>query len=247
LFGFGVPDPGTAYVNAGTGVFVQRVLGDPSVRAPHGLLESVVYAGSGGSVDVLRCHEGTVNGGYAAVEWLGQRTGLDVRRALAALSAPGRSGQAGLLFMNGVGGLAAPYWRAGFASEFLGVPGSPDAAAARADELEQLAAVVESIAFLVAVNLQAMQRVAPLRRVLITGGLAACDYLCEALADVTGLPVVRPVLREATARGVAWLAAGQPEGWQPVPVEREFAPSAQDSVRARFAQWQDALEARLAQ
>jgi glycerol kinase len=245
IFAFGAPDPATACVNAGTGVFVQRILRHASARAPRGLLESVVYADSADPGTALRSHEGTVNGGYAAVEWLARRTGLDPRRALAALSASGLAERAGLLFMNGIGGLAAPWWQAEFPSEFVGMPGRRTRSEAPADELEQLAAVVESIAFLVAVNLQAMQRVAPLRRIVITGGLAACDYLCEALAEVTGLPVVRPALREATARGIAWLAAGQPADWQPVPVEREFAPAAREPFRSRFAHWQGALEARV--
>jgi glycerol kinase len=89
-----------------------------------------------------------------------------------------------------------------------------------------------------------MQRVAPLRRVLVTGGLASCDHLCEVLAAVTGLRVDRPETLEATARGIAYLAAGQPQDWQPVPVERAFAPVSTHGALRRFERWRQAMAAR---
>ena len=50
--------------------------------------------------------------------------------------------------------------------------------------------------------------------IVITGGLAGSDYFCRALADLSRLTVERYDLREATARGTAYLAGGLPEGWQ---------------------------------
>jgi glycerol kinase len=243
LFAFGPPAGDAAYVNAGTGAFVQRVLQD-GTAAPQGLLQSVVYAGSESNGPALRCHEGTVNGAQAALDWLARRIGLDIRRCLVSLSGALADGGMPLLFLNGIGGLAAPYWRPDFESGFVAVDGTAPAPAG-ATELQQVGAVVESIAFLIAVNIEAMQRVAPLQRVIITGGLAACDYLCEVLADVTGLPVERPALLEATARGIAWLAAGESPDWQPVPVDRRCAPRPGSAPGKRFRSWRAALEQRL--
>jgi glycerol kinase len=203
-----------------------------------------VYAGSGSNDRALHSHEGTVNGAYAALDWLGRSIGIDIRRCLTSLSGALADGRMPLLFLNGIGGLAAPYWRPDFESGFVAVDGvsaGPDGAT----ELQQVGAVVESIAFLVAVNIEAMQRVAPLQRVVITGGLAACDYLCEVLADVTGLPVERPALLEATARGIAWLASGDSLDWQPVPVDRRYTPRPGSAPGARFLPWRAALERRL--
>ena len=114
-----------------------------------------------------------------------------------------------------------------------------------ATELQRIGAVVESIAFLVAVNVLAMQRAAPLQRLTITGGLAACDYLCEVLADATQMTVERPALLEATSRGIAFLAAGQPQDWQPVPIERSFAPAGGIPRCARFDEWRAAMAVRV--
>ena len=73
IFAFGPPSTTTAYVNAGTGAFVQRVLRDGAGPAPRGLLKSVLFARTDDAAGALYCHEGTINGAYAALEWLGKR------------------------------------------------------------------------------------------------------------------------------------------------------------------------------
>jgi glycerol kinase len=170
-------------------------------------------------------HEGTVNGAGSAIEWLRPQVGLDVDRALPALDVPTDTPVP--LFMNGVGGLGAPFWIADFPTEFLG----------EGDDRQRLAAVVESIAFLLGVNVERMRAAAGLERIVVCGGLARCDHLCRTLATVTGLEVDRFAVREATARGVAFLAAGEPTGWEPPKVERRFAPSAETALPARYAAW----------
>lgn len=171
-----------------------------------------------------------MNGAASAVEWLRGRVALDLERALPTL--PSALAQTEPpLFINGVGGLGAPWWRADFPVEFVGA----------GNELLQLAAVIESIAFLLGVNLESMQGAAPLLRISISGGLSHSDFLCQALADVSGLVVERHALHEATARGVAFLAAGEPEDWQALPVERVFAPAANPSLHSRYARWRQEM------
>jgi glycerol kinase len=89
-----------------------------------------------------------------------------------------------------------------------------------------------------------MHRATPLQRLTITGGLAACDYLCEVLAEVTQMTVERPTLLEATSRGIAYLAAGQPPDWQPVPIEKSFAPTGKHAMLDRFDDWRTAMAVR---
>lgn len=244
IFAFGPPSTTTAYVNAGTGAFVQRVLRDGAGPAPPGLLKSVLCARTDDTVGTLYCHEGTINGAYAALEWLGKRVGIDVKRALQSLSASLDGGDVPLLFMNGIGGLGAPYWLPDFPSEFLAANGGPATSVADATELQQVGAVVESIAFLIAVNVLAMHGTTPLQRLTITGGLAVCDYLCEVLAEATRMTVERPAAHEATSRGIAYLAAGEPQDWQPVPIENSFAPTGEHPVVGRFDAWRAAMAAR---
>ena len=221
-FAFGVPRESVALVNVGTGAFVQRAA-PATCRLPDGLLRSVLRSDASGSATFS--HEGTVNGAGSAVEWLRDRVGIDVDRALPTLDVPADASVP--LFMNGVGGLGAPFWIADFTTEFVG----------DGDDLQRLAAVVESIAFLLAVNLERMREAAGLERIVISGGLARSDYLCRTLAAVTGLEVARFAIREATARGVAFLAAGEPPDWESPRVERSFAPSAESALSRRYAAW----------
>jgi glycerol kinase len=83
------------------------------------------------------------------------------------------------------------------------------------------------------------------QRIAISGGLSRCDYLCQVLAGLSGLKVERMSQCEATARGVAFLAAGLPDGWTDVPVERVFDIEAGTGLAARFAAWRAELERRL--
>ena len=239
VFAFGTPTAGACFVNVGTGAFVQRIARDGASAPPRGLLKSVVEARTADVQSATYVHEGTVNGALAAVEWLRSRVGIDVPRTLATLRHALPPEQVELLFINGVGGLGAPWWRPSFPVEFLALDGAPPRA--RAGELQQVAAIVDSVAFMIAVNVDALHRSAPLARLVITGGLAACDYLCEVLAEVTGLAVERPALREATARGIAFLAAGQPDHWQSVPLERSFSPAGRARVLSRYARWREEM------
>lgn len=230
-FAFGQPRHDVALVNIGTGAFVQRVA-PPAAPAPDGLLRSVLSSGVAGA---LRSHEGTVNGAAAALEWLRERVGIDVDHAVPQLA--GRPLDCGApAFVNGVGGLGAPWWLPAFPTCFDGD--------AEEDDLARVAAVLESIAFLLAANLAALAAASPLERVLVSGGLARSDYLCRVLASTSGLPVERRVLAEATARGAAFLAAGAPATWAPVPVERRFEPEASAALAARRALWRAAMARR---
>src|SRR5690606_9608725 len=121
----------------------------------------------------------------------------------------------------------SPFWIADFPSRFEG-EGSAQA---------QLVAVLESILFLIRVNLDGMRAHGlPLEQLLATGGLAGSDFVCQSLADLTGLPVTRYEEREATARGLAFLAAGQPQDW-PAPPAQVFQPRLNSALRERFFAW----------
>ena len=225
LFALGMPSADTAYVNIGTGAFIQHAFSQPS-DAP-GLLSSVVYRDTDRAVYVL---EGTVNGAGAALRWAEQEWGLeDVEAQLPAWLA--RDGYIPL-FLNGVAGLGAPFWMADFASRFIGT-GEP---------WQQACAVIESIVFLLQVNLETMQKMAPApRRLLVTGGLAQLDGLCQRLADLSGLPVQQPAEHEATARGTAYLLAGFPENWPEEKPGEQFTPKSNPNLMQRYQSWREEM------
>jgi glycerol kinase len=222
-FAFGPTDPNAAYVNLGTGAFIQCPLPGP-LRAPR-LLTSVVWSDARTTAYVL---EGSVNGAASALDWFSEAEGIDAQRMLAALPPTTSATLQPPLFLNGVSGLASPFWVPDFESRFVG-GGTAE---------EKLIAVLESILFLIRVNLDEMQHHrAALARLIVTGGLAGSDWLCQRLAALTDLPVVRHVEREATARGLAFLVAkGATEQEQPI-AQRTFPPERDTALLERFFAW----------
>ena len=220
-FSAGPLDPGAAYVNLGTGAFALRPVPGPADAAP--LLTSVLD--SDGS-RVRYALEGTVNGAGSALDWLAQRQGIDAHGLLSQLDADTAAGDPPL-FLNGVSGVGSPFWIPGLESRFVG-SGPP---------LQQLRAVVESIAFLLRANLDAMQAQAgPPGRIVASGGLSRSGTLLATLAALTGITVERLDDPEATARGVAFLAAGQPGGWI-APRRERYRPVRDQALDARYARW----------
>lgn len=231
LYAFGAPHHGTAYVNIGTGAFVQRVCGGNIDYAPR-LLTSVVLQCGGMTEYVL---EGTVNGAGSALVDLEHKLGIDAYEAERDL--PQWLNSADLpLFLNGVAGLGSPYWLPRFESQFIGTGTAAG----------KLAAVAESIVFLLQVNLEEMETlfVAP-QRIVASGGLARLDGICQSLANLNGVPVYRPAECEATARGTAFLLAGRPEHWPETSPGTLFPPQANEPLRQRYQRWRAAMEQKI--
>jgi len=227
LFAFGTPQADTLYCNLGTGAFIQALL-PPDANTPAGLLCSIAFDDGSKRLSVM---EGTVNGAGAALDWARKALGLkahpdDVEEALA--ETPDM-----VLFINAIGGLGAPYWQPQRQSHFAG----------EGTARQKLAAVAESIVFLLAVIVERMQEVpVTFSRILVTGGVSVVDSLCQRLADVTGLVVERPAEREATARGVAFLAAGQPVRFNHTGSCDRFQPRHQPELISRYQRWRRQMD-----
>ena len=232
LFAFGAPDEEVASINAGTGAFAQCFTGSRQVHSP-ALLTSLVWADASSERYVL---EGTVNGAGSALAWAAEGLGLDPDAAPARLDEWARRQRNPPLFLNGVSGLGAPYWVSDFASEFVG-DGTREA---------KMVAVLESIAFLLRRNLDAMRErgLAP-TTLRLTGGLCASEHFGRTLADLCALPLERQRAVEATARGLAYLVAGEPERRAGAVGSRRLAPRDDPAIRERYARWLEAMHAAL--
>jgi len=227
LFAYGEPHPDTAYINIGTGAFVQRTLGPHPGSQPR-LLTGVVRHDGAELTYVL---EGTVNGAGAALAWIGAELGIaDIETRLPEWLAQESEPP---LFLNGVSGLGAPFWLANFKSRFIG-SGTPS---------QQAVAVAESIVFLLQANLDEMQALAvPTAQLFVTGGLSWHDGLCQRLADLSGLPAYRPADYEASARGTAYLLAACPRDWPEPEPGLWFKPRSNAALAARYRKWRTLME-----
>jgi len=140
------------------------------------------------------------------------------------------------LFLNGVAGLAAPYWVPDFKSHFIG-SGTPE---------EKIIAVAESILFLIRVNIELLQQHIKSRlNIVVTGGLSKSNILCQKLANLLKAPVFRPDEAEATARGVAFLTAGMPKDWIKISQGTRFDVQSDPDLLKRFDLWYTELQTEL--
>lgn len=225
VFALGRPRDDVLYVNLGTGAFLQH-LSDAQMHDHPALLRSVVFADD---ERVLYALEGTVNGAGSALSWFADREGLaqediDLDRWLSTTGPVP-------LFINTVGGLGSPFWISHIEPHFIGEGGIE--ARARA--------VVESILFLLATNVEAFRAagIAP-GELVVSGGLAQSDALCQGLADLCGIRVSRPQYTEATARGVVQLLS---EFSLPPPLHSErYVPRPNLEWLTRQTIWRRALD-----
>ncbi|MGB5306134.1 MAG: FGGY-family carbohydrate kinase, partial [Gammaproteobacteria bacterium] len=105
-----------------------------------------------------------------------------------------------------------------------------------------MVAVIESVVFLIQANVDLMCAANPgVDRIQVTGGLANLDGLCQRLADLSGLSVHRPVQVEATARGIAWQAAGCPANWPASGPGKTFEPEGNAALEKRYRRFLAAL------
>jgi glycerol kinase len=202
IHGPGRLENGTLIVNVGTGAFVLLPTGNQLIHHPS-LLASIANSSEDRITYLL---EGTINGAGAAIKWAADQWNQpdlipNLSHWLTQIDNPP-------LFINTIGGLGSPFWNSEQNPYFIGESSG--------DYLleEKAVAIVESIIFLIAINLEAMSNTGQsVKRIRITGGLSALDGFCQRLANLTQRVVVRPKVKQATSQGIAWLAANLSSNW----------------------------------
>ena len=223
MYGTGKLEQGIALVNIGSGAFVLRELDRFSSSVTQ--LTGVAYADNHG-VSYMR--EATINGAANALSWAERQWGIESLTD----KLPGwlQTVEEPPVFINSVGGLGTPWMQGDIASVFVGNGNYTDA--------EKAVAIIESIVFMIQVNLELMVEEAPLKKLRVSGGLSKLDALCQKLSDLSGYVVERSNIAEASARGAAWLAAGRPHNWNgnrpDVPAGVRFVPQQTEGLVFRY-------------
>ena len=242
LFGQACFAPGMAKNTYGTGCFLLMNTGDAPQASAHGLISTVAWQDADGRRQFAL--EGSVFVAGAVVQWLRDGLGIIAHSSDVEALAESVPDAGGVTFVPAFTGLGAPYWdpeaRAAILGLSRGVTGAHIARAA-----------IESIAFQSAELLDAMQRDAgkPLTELRVDGGASANNLLMQFQADLLGVPVIRPRVRETTALGAAYLAGlavgfwrgpdDVTRNWQ---VDRRFDPAiTRDEADARMNAWRGAV------
>jgi glycerol kinase len=203
LFGQACFETGMSKNTYGTGSFVLTNLGPTHPPPTEGLLTSVGWDLGGNVVYVM---EGAIFVTGAAIQWLRDGIGVIGDAAETGPLAASVEDAGGVVFVPAFTGLGSPWWDPYARGSVFGLTrGSGRAQIARA--------VVESMAWQTrdvvdAISSAAGTEISELR---VDGGASVMDVLCQFQADVLGVPVRRPTVKETTALGAAYLA-GLAEG-----------------------------------
>lgn len=242
LLGQGCVVPGSVKNTYGTGCFMLLNTGGRRSISRSGLITTVAYGLPNGKTHYAL--EGSIAVAGAAVQWL--RDGLGLIANAAEIEALARTVEdnGDVYLVPAFNGLFAPHWRDDARGLLIGITSFT--------QRGHLArAVLEAVAFQTRDVLEAMQAELGSRidGLSVDGGMTVNELLMQLQADILGIPVRRPRLVEATARGAA-LAAGLAVGWWSsledpaltTGTEREFSPSLPTAERERlYGRWQQAV------
>ncbi len=242
LFGQGCFSPGRSKNTYGTGSFLLCNAGTEPPPPSEGLLSTVAWTVDGETTYAL---EGSIFVTGAALNWL--RDGLGVLGDLSESEPLAASVEDtdGVVFVPALTGLGSPYWDPYARGTIVGLTrGTTKAHLVRA-AVEAMAQQSQDV-------IEAMDAVpgASPVELRVDGGAVRMDLLCRLQAGLSGIPVLRPVVRDTTALGAAFLA-GLAEGvWDGIEdleqawgLDRRFEPDMSEAERDRLRdRWRRAVE-----
>jgi glycerol kinase len=242
LIGQGCLSPGMTKGTYGTGCFVVTNTGTQRIRSGNGLLSTVACRLGGQASFAV---EGSIFSAGVAVKWARDNLGLIESAADSEAAAERTGGETGGVYLvPAFTGLGAPYWRPDARGLICGLTLDTGR-----DQI--VTAILQSVAFQTADLLAAMAADgAPVARLRIDGGMVANAWLCQCLADLTGLEVERPAEIETTVMGAGMLAlvgagelpslAAAEHLWR---LDRQFRPAMAPARRARLRDgWLSAVQ-----
>ena len=198
LFGQTCFQPGDAKNTYGTGCFLLMNTGDAPCRSENGLITTIAI-GLNGTVQYAL--EGSVFVGGAVIQWLRDEMRFLTESRDAEYYAQKVNDTGGVYLVPAFTGLGAPYWDMYARGCIVGLT--------RGTKREHIIrAAQESIAYQVADLVRAMEKDTglPLSQLKADGGASRDRFLMQFQSDILGRSVRRPMIRETTALGCAYLA-----------------------------------------
>ncbi|MFD1178262.1 glycerol kinase GlpK [Paenibacillus puldeungensis] len=246
LFGQACYEPGTVKTTYGTGCFMLMNTGEKPVASEHGLITSIAW-GINGKVEYAL--EGSIFVSGSAIQWLrdGLRMFRDAKDSEAYASRV--TSTDGVYVVPAFVGLGSPYWDSEVRGAVFGLT--------RGTSKEHfIRATLESMAYQTKDILGAMERDSgyAVHSMQVDGGAVSNSFLMKFQSDILGVPVERPVVRETTALGAAYLAGLAVGYWSGLDeikhckqLDRRFEPSMSAETReALYSGWIKAVYAAMA-
>lgn len=242
LFGQGCFEEGQAKNTYGTGCFLLMNTGEKRIDSKSNLLTGVAWGLNG---KVTYDLEGSAFNAGSVIKWLRDDLELIKNAPECDELAMEVEDSNGLYFVPAFTGLGAPYWDMYARGCMIGLT--------RAVNRKHICrAVLESITYQMTDLLEAMMKDSGilLKDLRVDGGASVSDIMMQIQANMTGVNVNRPVNREATALGAAYLAGLATGVWKDTDeieanrkVDKIFVPSMEESKRNEmYANWKRAVE-----
>lgn len=199
LFGQGCFHAGDVKNTYGTGCFMLANTGHERVYSRYGLLTTVAATEAGKPVEYAL--EGSVFVGGAVIQWLRDELRLITDSADSEYFAGKVKDSGGVYIVPAFTGMGAPHWDMNARGMITGLTRGTS-------RNHIIRAALESIAYQTEDVFRAMEgdmgeKLTSLRA---DGGASADDLLMQFQADISGVSVFRPDMKEATAAGAAFLA-----------------------------------------
>ena len=230
LFGQACFSPGEAKNTYGTGCFLLMNTGRELCRSRNGLLTTIAV-GLNGSVQYAL--EGSVFVGGAVIQWVRDELRFFSESRDAEYYAQKVPDTGGVYLVPAFTGLGAPYWDMYARGCLVGLT--------RGTTREHIIrAAQESIAYQSWDLVRAMEQDTglPLAELRVDGGASRDRFLMQFQADILDKPVRRPMIRETTALGAAYLAGLAVGVWDSLDeiraqwtLDRLYQPQMEEPVR----------------
>ena len=242
LFGQACFKPGDAKNTYGTGCFILMNTGNKPIESKNHLLTTIAW---GINNKVEYALEGSVFNAGAAIQWLRDGLGIIDNAHQSDIEAEKVADTGGVFVVPAFTGLGAPYWDMYARGTIIGLTRG-------SNRKHIIRATLESIAYQSRDVLEAMQLDSgiKLNELKVDGGASVSEFLMQFQAEILDIPVLRPMIRETTALGAAYLAGlgvgmwGTKEeiisAWH---LDRTFKPSGnKNHFDSLYIKWKKAVE-----
>ncbi len=242
LFGQTCFSKGEAKNTYGTGCFLLMNTGDKPVLSCSGMLTTLA-ASAGGEVQYAL--EGSVFTAGSVVQWLRDEMRFITDASDSDYYAAKVKDSGGVYMVPAFNGLGAPHWDMFARGMLIGITRGTKRS-------HIIRACMEAIAYQSKDLLDAIQADvgAEFSELRVDGGASANEFLMQFQADIIGKPVCRPVVRETTALGAAYLAGLAVQFWNSLEelkalgkIDKVYQPQMDEKTRAKLLRgWHRAVE-----
>ena len=241
LFGQACFEKGQAKNTYGTGCFLLMNMGEECRISDGGLLTTI---GIGLKNKIDYAMEGSVFVGGAVIQWLRDELRILDSSGASEAAAVSVEDNGGVYFVPAFTGLGAPYWDMYARGAIMGIT--------RGTKREHIIrAAVESMGFQSMELIEAVEKESGINVVSlkVDGGASENEFLMQFQADIAGVKIIRPEIRETTALGAAYLAGLAVGVWNSIGeisdacrTDREFEPEIDESRRSEMIRkWKKAV------